>query len=274
MERVISDDGSTIAYRLSGKSSGSHEPALLLVHGTGGSYARWESVLPMLESHFQVYAMDRRGRKTCIEQKPYSIDAEYQDIIALVKHIHKTEAAEIYLLGHSFGGLCTLEATLLTSLVDKLVLYEPPVCGLGVQVYPENFLEKIDRLLQCNDREGVITAFLRDVVTLPPEEMALFRSSKKWDEEIAAAHTLPRELRAAVQYQFDERRFKSMRVPTMLLCGSDSPPFFKVAANTIEDGLPLCHQQFLPGQQHVAMDTAPELFARVVIDFLCQAEEY
>ena len=274
MERVVSDDGSTIAYQLSGQPSGSHKSALLLVHGTGGSYARWEPVLAKLESYFLVYAMDRRGRKTSIEQEPYSIDAEYQDVVALVNHIHEAGADEIYLLGHSFGGLCALEASLLTSLVDKLILYEPPVCGLGVQVYPENFLKKIERLLESDDREGMITAFLRDVMTLPPEEMVLFRSSKKWIAELAAAHTLPRELKAAVRYQFDERRFKSMKTPTMLLCGSNSPPFFKVAADMIEEGLPFCHQQLLPGQQHVAMDTAPELFVRVVIDFLCQAEEY
>ncbi|OED41279.1 hypothetical protein ACH42_14510 [Endozoicomonas sp. (ex Bugula neritina AB1)] len=274
MERVVSEDGSTIAYQVSGKPSGSQAPALLLVHGTGGSYARWEPVLPMLESCFQVYSMDRRGRNTYTEHQPYSIGAEYQDVVALVNHIHKTNAAGIYLLGHSFGGLCTLEATLLTSLIDKLVLYEPPVCGLGVQVFPDDFMAKIDQLLQCDDREGVITAFLRDVVTLSSEEMELFRSSKKWGEEIAAAHTLPRELKEAVRYQFDERRFQSMRVPTLLLCGSHSPPFFKVATDMIEEGLPVCRQQLLPGQQHVAMDTAPELFARVVIDFLCQAEDH
>ena len=274
MERVVSEDGSAIAYRLSGKPSGSDESALLLVHGTGGSYARWEPVLPMLESYFQVYAMDRRGRNSSIENPSYSIYAEYQDIVALVSHIYDSGASNIYLLGHSFGGICALEAVLLSQYVNKLVLYEPPVCGLGVQVYPENFLKHIDRLLECDDREAVITAFLRDVMTLPPEEMALFRSSKKWDDELASAHTLPRELKAAVRYQFDEQRFGSMLVPTMLLCGSDSPPFFKVAADMIEEGLPLCHQKFLNGQQHVAMDTAPELFARVVIDFLCQAEEH
>lgn len=273
MERVVSDDGSSIAYRLSGKPSGSREPALLLVHGAGGSYARWEPVLPMLESCFQVYAMDRRGRRTCIEHQPYSIEAEYRDIVALVNHIHHAGASEIYLLGHSFGGLCTLEATLLTSLIDKLILYEPPVCGLGVQVFPENFMEKIDRLLECDDREGVITAFLQEVVILTPEQIAEFRASKKWHDEVAAAHTLPREIKEAIRYQFDERRFQFMRVPTLLLCGSQSPPFFKVAADIIESGLPFCQQQWLPDQQHVAMDTAPELFARVVIDFLCQAEE-
>ncbi len=273
MEWVVSEDGTAITYHLTGKPSGNDKPALLLVHGTGGSFSRWEPVMPMLDPFFQVYAMVRRGRTTSLENASYSLEVEYQDILALVEKIHKDGASYIYVLGHSFGGLCALEATYRTSLVDKLVLYEPLICGLGVQVFPDHFLKKIEHLQATNDREGMITAFLGDVVSLSPVEMERFRHSKKWNDEIASAHTLPRELKAAIRYQFDERRFMSMPTPTLLLCGSESPPYFKVAADLIEQLLPCCYQQFLQGQHHVAMDTAPELFAGAVIDFLSEAKE-
>ena len=260
MERVVSQDGSVITYFVSGRCVDNSKPALILVHGAGGSGSRWTSVIPLFSRHFQVYALHRRGRNNSTENRGYSIEAEYQDIASLVDLLHTNGIKTIYLLGHSFGGICCLEACLLTSHIDKLVLYEPPVCGLGVQVYPVGFLERLERSMKADDREAVVSSFLSEIVRLTPEELAMFRETEQWENELKTAHTLPRELQAAVRYEFDERRFTGMTTETMLLCGSDSQPFFKVAAEMIEGGLNCCSQQVLSGQHHVAMDTAPELF--------------
>lgn len=268
MERVVSQDGSVITYFISGKSQNNNKPALILVHGAGGSGTRWAPVIPLFSRHFQVYALHRRGRNNSTENQGYSIEAEYQDIAALVDQLHADGIATIYLLGHSFGGICCLEASLLTSHIDKLVLYEPPVCGLGVQVYPVGFMDRLERSMKAKDRETAVSSFLREVVQLTPEELEMFRETDQWANELKTAHTLPRELKAAVRYEFNERRFSTMNTQTMLLCGSDTLPFFKVAADMIENGLSRCFQKILPGQHHVAMDTAPELFVRVVVDFL------
>ena len=268
MERVVSQDGSVITYFVSGRSRDNNKPALILVHGAGGSGTRWTPVIPLFSRYFQVYVLHRRGRNHGTENQGYSIEAEYQDIAALVDQLHAGDIATIYLLGHSFGGICCLEASLLTPHIDKLVLYEPPVCGLGVQVYPIGFMERLEQFMKSEDREAVVSSFLREIVQLTPQELDMFRETDQWANELKTAHTLPRELKAAVRYEFDQRRFSAMNTQTMLLCGSDSQPFFKVAADMIENGLSRCFQQWLPGQHHVAMDTAPELFVRVVVDFL------
>ncbi|MGB1271102.1 MAG: hypothetical protein ACPG5T_03430 [Endozoicomonas sp.] len=44
-----------------------------------------------------------------------------------------------------------------------------------------------------------------------------------------------------MSYEFDESYFNTMSTLTLLLCGSDSLPFFKVAAEMIEASLP-CSQ--------------------------------
>lgn len=272
MECVESQDGSLISYFVNGRTQDNNKPALILVHGTGGSGSRWVSVIPSFSRHFQVYTLHRRGRNNSLEKSTdnqgYSIEAEFQDIAALVDQLHNKGIKTIYLLGHSFGGICCLEASLLTPHIDKLVLYEPPVCGLGVQVYPVGFLERLERSMKADDREAAVSSFLGEIVRLTPDELAIFRETDQWENELKTAHTLPRELNAAVWYEFDERRFAGMRTQTMLLCGSDSLPFFKVAADTIENGLNRCFQRMLPGQHHVAMDTAPELFVQAVVDFL------
>ncbi len=38
------------------------------------------------------------------------------------------------LLGHSFGGVCSLEASLRIANVQRLILYEPPI-PVGIQIY-------------------------------------------------------------------------------------------------------------------------------------------
>jgi pimeloyl-ACP methyl ester carboxylesterase len=56
-ERVISDDGTPIAYWRSGVG-----PPLVLVHGTAADHSRWTPVLPAFVQHFSVCTVDRRGR--------------------------------------------------------------------------------------------------------------------------------------------------------------------------------------------------------------------
>src|SRR5687768_6369257 len=116
--RVISTDGTPIAYRRSGEG-----PALVLVHGTAADHTRWQSILPALEERFTVYAIDRRGRGGSGDAPTYAIEHEFEDVAAMVDAI----SGPVSLLGHSYGALCALEAALRTDNVRRLVLYEPPI---------------------------------------------------------------------------------------------------------------------------------------------------
>jgi pimeloyl-ACP methyl ester carboxylesterase len=85
---------------------------------------------------------------------------------------------------------------------------------------------------------------------------------------VAAAHTLPRELRAEERYKFDAQRFKDLQTPTLLLTGGDSPHFLKAGIEAVATALPNSRIVVMPGQQHIAMDTAPDLFLHEVSTFL------
>jgi pimeloyl-ACP methyl ester carboxylesterase len=54
----------------------------------------------------------------------------------------------------------------------------------------------------------------------------------------------------------------------LLLLGGDSPPFARQAIEMVDAALPNSRVVILPGQQHIAMDTNPELFVREVLQFL------
>jgi pimeloyl-ACP methyl ester carboxylesterase len=56
----------------------------------------------------------------------------------------------------------------------------------------------------------------------------------------------------------------------MLLLGGDSPAFVRQAIEIVDAALPDSRVVIMPGQQHIAMDTNPELFVREVLRFLLE----
>lgn len=259
METITSKDGTPIAYRRSGEG-----PPLVLVHGTTADHSRWAPVLPAFEERFTVYAIDRRGRGGSGDAGGYAMGREFEDVAAVADAIG--EPAN--LLGHSYGGLCSLEAALLTRNVRKLVLYEPGMNVTGEQIYPPGFIDRLDALLEAGDRDAVISTMFRDLVGMQQEEVEYLRSLPAWQERVKAAHTVPRELRADEAYRFGPERFGDLRVPTLLLSGGDSPAFLKAADKAVDETLPDSRIVVMPGQGHAAMDTGTDLFTAEVLRFL------
>ncbi len=259
MFTIRSRDGTPLAYAHTGAGA-----PLALVHGTGTSSTRWLPILPALKEHFSLDALDRRGRGASGDAASYALEREAEDVASLIDFL----PPPVNVLGHSFGGLCALEAALLTPHIHKLILYEPPIPVEGVSIYPAGVIDQLEALLAAGDRAGVLMTFMQAIVRRPPHELQLLRAAPDWSDRLAAAHTLPRELRALAAYQFNAERFYSLRVPTLLLLGEQSPFFFKAAIDVLAAALPNNRVASLPGQQHIAMDTAPELFVREVIAFL------
>jgi pimeloyl-ACP methyl ester carboxylesterase len=79
-----------------------------------------------------------------------------------------------------------------------------------------------------------------------------------------------RELAATTAVHLDPSRFASLAVPTLLLSGSESPAFLRTSTATVAAALPNCQVVVLDGQQHVAIDSAPQLVADAVRAFLAR----
>ncbi len=103
---------------------------------------------------------------------------------------------------------------------------------------------------------------------MPEEEIRQAVSLPVWPFRLAAAHTLPREGRANDALRFDAEQLRRISVPVLLVLGGDSPELMVRATAMLQDTLPHARTVILPGQQHVAMDTAPELLAKEVLSFL------
>jgi pimeloyl-ACP methyl ester carboxylesterase len=267
METVTSRDGTPIAYERSGKG-----PPLVLVHGTTSDHSTWELVLPELQNHFTVYAMDRRNRGKSRDGGggSYAIEREFEDLIALVDAIG--EPANM--LGHSYGAICALEAALRSPQVRRLILYEGtfPVPE-GTDLYPSGALDSVRSRLEAGDREGALTTFYHDIAMISSEEIEMLRSLPVWPARVALAPTIPLEMRAFESYvsNFDPAWLGNLRTPTLLLLGGDSPALERAAAEALDAALPDSRISVMPDQAHLAHRTAPELFVHEVVQFLMQA---
>jgi pimeloyl-ACP methyl ester carboxylesterase len=143
MVTIVSMDSTEIAAWRSGSG-----PPLVLVHGGTTDHTAWNPVVPELERHFTVYAVDRRGRGGSGDAPTYAVEREFEDVAAVVDSLE----GSVHLVGHSYGALCALEAARLTSNIAKLVLYEPPLVD-GSSGVPPGFIDELDALLALGKRD-------------------------------------------------------------------------------------------------------------------------
>jgi len=258
METVTSPDGTTIAYERTGSGA-----PLVLVHGSAGDHTRWGRVQPLLDDHFTVHAMDRRGRGKSGDGATYAFAREAEDIAHLVDSL--TGPAVVY--GHSFGALCSLEAALLCENLDKLVLYEPPFPPGDHELYRAGVETELDGLLEKGDREAALVLFLREIAQMAPAEIDGLRAAPNWPGRVQAAHTLARELKAEMGFRFDATRFRHVHTPTLLLLGSESQDVIQDATEAVAKALPNSRIAVLAGPAHIADVTAPDMVVREILSF-------
>ncbi len=172
LTRVSSVDGTEIACWTTGDG-----PPLVLVHGATADHTRWAPVLPHLEPHFTVHAIDRRGRGASGDAADYTVEREYDDVAAVVDAVAAQAGAAVDLLGHSFGGVCAFGAATRTSHLRRLVLYEGwPTPHPEALALPADVKLRMDALLAVGDREGVLEVFFREIVAMPEADFAIYRA--------------------------------------------------------------------------------------------------
>jgi pimeloyl-ACP methyl ester carboxylesterase len=137
-----------------------------------------------------------------------------------------------------------------------------------VPFYPEGAVERLQAQLDAGDREGVLTAIFCEIAGMPRHEFEQLRSLPTWPARVARANLLVRESWAETRYIVEPQRFRDVRVPVLLLSGGDSPRQLTSITETLHANLPDSRIAVMPGQQHIAMYTSPDLFVHEVLAFL------
>lgn len=254
MKTVASTDGTSITYEQRGGG-----PHLLLVHGTATIRAQWAAIF---ENHFTVTAMERRGRGDSGDNPDYSIEREFEDVAAVADALN----GPVLLFGHSYGALCALGAALLVEKLAGLILYEP-VFSQGEQLYPPERMARLDRLVAEGDREAALVEFMAEIAAMPPDEIEQMKASPSWPHRMATAPTIPREMRAEENYRLPVGRLRSLTLPVLLLQGGESPSDLTMGVRRLQGMLPNARTIVMPGEQHIAMYTNPDLLVSAVMGF-------
>ncbi len=255
---VSSPDGTLISYEPSGQG-----PPIVLVHGTGSDRTVWRAAAKLLAERLTVYNVDRRGRNESGDAEPYAMEREVEDLVAIMESLPERGT----LLGHSYGAILSLEAALRTDRIARLVLFEPPMRG-SWSAGPDELLARAEALMERGDREGIVALFCLDIIGMSQRRFEAVRQARSWPERLASAHTIPREMRASRDYALEPGRFRDLQTPTLLLLGGESPERLRTATESVHAALPNSRLEVLEGQRHLAMYTAPQLFAEVVLRFV------
>jgi pimeloyl-ACP methyl ester carboxylesterase len=220
-------------------------------------------VARLLAPHYTCYALDRRGRSHSGNGRlPYSLEREYEDIEAMMAHTGPLAA----LIGHSYGAICTLGATLRNP-VAKLVVYEPPL-PVGGLIADEK-LESYARAIAEGDLDAALEIGLSSFTRLPAHIITLMRASKAWPRLRTLAPGWTRELQAMDTLDPSVDRYAAIACPVLMLVGAMSPEHpMQDASRALAQMLPDTRVETIPGHGHMAMRDAPEFVARLIEGFL------
>lgn len=266
---VRSADGTPIAVWSSGSG-----PPLVLVHGASADSTRWRPLLPHLEGQVTVHAIDRRGRGGSGDGPEYQLEREFEDVAAVVDAVAEQSGTFVDVYGHSFGGLCAFGAAGLTDRVRRLVLYEGwPSVDPQAQAASPGVLERIEAALAEGNRDAAVEVVFRELLGMRQEELDAVRALPSWPGRVAAAHTLPRELRALQEERLDPAGAAKVTVPTLLVTGSNSADPSRKDVAALRGALPDAREVVLHNQGHVADIAAPELIAKEILAFLSASDD-
>lgn len=269
---VISRDGTPIAVF----SSGAGRP-LILVHGATADHTTWRSVGPVLQPTFRLHALDRRGRGASGDAPAYTIEREYEDVAAVADAVAAEAGVPVDIVGHSYGGRCALGASLLTSSVRRLVVYEgapsPARGGRRAGGYrPAGVERRIAALIEEGDRDAALETFMREIVRMPTGDLAAFRADPIWGTRAAAVGTTLRELGGEASPGASLEALASVRVPVLQLLGGDSAAPFRDATQALDARLRDGRVVTIEGARHAAHHTHVDEFVAAVEAFLGTAD--
>jgi pimeloyl-ACP methyl ester carboxylesterase len=251
MRRVISKDGTSIAYEAMGTG-----PALVLVGGGLDDGSENAPLAEALARSFTVYNYARRGRGDSGDTPPYSLEREIEDIEALLVEAGGTA----HLYGVSTGGALVLEAAAASVPADRLAVYEVPY-GTADEWPPRwhQYVERLGAALADGQRSEALELFMR-LTGSSDAEIAGARSSPFWPGMEGLAHTLAYDAACLGDGRPPRDRLAGITQPTLVATGAaarvpGAPAWVLAldpAADAIAASITHAERRTLEGQSHMA----------------------
>ncbi|MFC9479639.1 alpha/beta fold hydrolase [Streptomyces griseus] len=258
MDRILSADGTPIAYRRQGEG-----PPLVLAGGALSTAATEAPLAALLAPRFTVLTYDRRGRGASGAAGRCTVAREVEDLAAVVGAAGTGAAV----FGMSSGGALALEAAAAGLPVGLLAVYEPPYTpGASGLLFKARCTARLQGLLAAGDRAGAVELFL-SLTGVAAETAALMRRTPAWAELEAMAHTLAYDDALLGDGSVPAERFGAVAARTLVICGGFSSAPARAATRTLAEALPRGRHRTLTGQMR---EVAPQVIAPVLTDFFAR----
>jgi pimeloyl-ACP methyl ester carboxylesterase len=253
MDRVISDDGTPIAFERQGSG-----PPVVLVSGGLADRSENAPLAAELAGSFTVYNYDRRGRSGSGDTQPYAVEREIEDITALIA----SAGGSAHLYGVSSGGALVLEAAAAGLAVDRLAVYDVPYSvGDDMADYWQEYTRQLAAVLAVGQRGQALALFMR-LNGASDDDIAAGQTSAMWEASVALEHTLAYDAACLGDGRPPVAQLAAITRPVLVLTGETTQAdaemsalpddFFGQAADAVAASIPQAVRQVLPGQGHVA----------------------
>ncbi|MFI7386569.1 alpha/beta fold hydrolase [Streptomyces sp. NPDC049813] len=258
MQKVVSRDGTTIAYKKAGQG-----PPLVMLGGGFRDHSIFDSLVPLLTAHCTTYVYDRRGRGQSGDSPHYAIAREVEDLTAVIEEAGGGEPVAVF--GGSTGGILALETVLAGAPVGKLAVLEPPYRMPGFRRPAEDFTERLTSLLAQERRGEAAEFFLANLVGFSQEEIDQWKNGPMWAANEALAHTLPYDAALCGDGRLPAERFATIGVETLVIGSDHTGGWLAAAAEATAAAVPGSRLQILPGVWH---KVPPEVLAPALVEFV------
>ncbi|MGW9249134.1 alpha/beta fold hydrolase [Streptomyces badius] len=258
MDRILSADGTPIAYRRQGEG-----PPLVLVGGALSVAATDAVLAALLAPRFTVVTYDRRGRGASGDTGRCTVAREVEDLAAVVG----AAGAGASVFGMSAGGALALEAAAAGLPVELLAVYEPPYTpGASGLRFKARCTARLRQLLAAGDRGAAVELFL-SLTGVAEETAARMRRAPVWPELESMAHTLAYDDALLGDGAIPAERFSAVTARALVISGGFSSAPARAATRTLAEALPRGRHRTLTGQTR---EVAPQVLAPVLTEFFAR----
>ncbi|SRR6266705_2402940 len=261
---VRSKDGTSIAYEKTGNG-----PVVVLVSSALADREATRRLARLLADRYTVINYDRRGRGSSGDTQPYAPQREVEDIEALIDQ----EGDTAFLFGSSSGAALALEAaSRLKGRVKALFLYEPPfIVDTSRPPITADLRRRISELIASNQRDEAVKLFFVEAVGIPSFGVTITRFAMPgWSKMVGMANTTPYDLALLEGTQngmpLPKNRWAA-NMPTVVMIGSRSEPFFHSGGRALTEVLPHCEYKMLEGGSHGSVVLEPKPIAAAMAQF-------
>ena len=177
MERKFNTGSLTLNYI---EVEGNGTPMLLL-HGGSSRWQTFSEIIPDLEKHTHVYALDLRGHGKSDRGDDYHIQSYVNDVVTFIeKHVKQP----VVVFGHSLGGMVAMVLTAkYPDLVQGLIIGDSPFSSDTLKSEDNDHVKKWKEMIERGMSAEEITEELKNREIYIPEKKKTVKARELYGED-------------------------------------------------------------------------------------------